>query len=250
MPMRDMSLRDGFPCWVDLGVHDVDAALAFYAKAMGWRAGERSGPEFGGYAMWFNGDIPTAGVGPAREGTSPCWTNYLATSDIDRTIGLVEAAGGSVMTPVMVIGPLGRMAVLQDPVGATFGLWEAHDFAGFPPGGEPGFLDWCVVETIDVDASCAFLQALFAYDVQVPDPDPGASGYAQLGIGGIPAIGLRPADAVTSEWMTYFAVDSVDAVATRVGADGGRIVREARTSAVGTMATLADPEGATFSVIA
>lgn len=86
--------------------------------------------------------------------------------------------------------------------------------------------------------------------MQVPDPDPGAPGYVQLGLRGIPAIGLRPADAATPEWMTYFAVDDVDAAATRVDADGGRIVREARTSAVGTMATFADPEGATFSVIA
>ncbi|MFZ9986443.1 MAG: VOC family protein [Candidatus Nanopelagicales bacterium] len=244
-----MSLRDGFPCWVDLGVHDVDAALAFYAEAMGWRAGERSGPEFGGYAMWFCGDVPTAGVGPARGGTPACWTTYLATSDIDRTLALVEPAGGGVTTPVMVIGPLGRMAVVRDPVGATFGLWEAHDFAGFPPGGEPGFLDWCVVETADVDASRTFLQALFGFEVQVPDPDPGSIGYLQLGNDGIPAIGVRPIAGDTSAWMAYFSVDDVDAVAGRVLTAGGRLLRESTTGAVGTMATLADPEGASFSVI-
>ena len=111
--------RDGFPCWIDLGARDVDAALTFYAEVVGWEAGERSGAEYGGYAMWFRDGIPAAGIGPLREGGSPAWTIYLATTDIDATLETVTRNGGRTLTPAMVIGPLGRMAVVTDPTGPS-----------------------------------------------------------------------------------------------------------------------------------
>ncbi len=248
--MGEAVFEAGVPCWVDVMVNDVDAALAFYADVMGWRAGERSGPEFGGYAMWFADDVPVAGVGPINGDYPPSWTVYVGAPDLDATLGSVSALGGQVLAPAMTIGPLGRMAVLADPAMAVFGLWEAADFSGFARVGEPGFPAWFDVQSTDVDATRAFLRELFGYTESVPDPAPPMADYRQLDIGGRPVLGSMGAFAVpVSFWMTYFASADVDGSVARATTAGGTLLNGPEDTPFGRMATLADPEGAVFSLV-
>lgn len=241
---------DGAPCWVDLSVDDVDAALEFYAQIMGWTAGERSGPEFGGYAMWFADGIPVAGVGPIQGDYPPSWTVYLATSDIESTLTSVVDAGGQVMAPAMQIGPLGRMAVIADSAMAVCGLWEAGEFAGFARVGEPGWPAWFDVQSIDADASRAMLTALFGYATSVPDDETPVTDYQQLSLDGVAVIGSMGAIAVpVSFWMTYFMVADLDAAIARAGSAGGTLLNGPHPTPFGRIATFADPQGAVFSLV-
>lgn len=50
-------------------------------------------------------------------------------------------------------------------------------------------------------------------------------------------------------WLTYFEVTDVDAATAQVTELGGHILRAAHDSTYGRVATVADPEGAVFSVI-
>ncbi len=248
--MSEVTFRSGVPCWVDLMVNDVDAALAFYAAAMGWRPGERSGPEFGGYAMWFADDEPVAGVGPINGDYPPSWTVYVGTTDIESTLNSAAASGGQVLAPAMTIGPLGKMAVLADPAMAVFGLWEAADFGGFSRSGEPGFPAWFDVQSTDIDATRAFLRGLFGYTESSPDPAPPMADYRQLDLDGVPIMGSMGAFAVpVSFWMTYFAVADVDAAVERATGAGGTVLHGPEDTPFGRLATLADPEGAVFSLV-
>ncbi len=245
-----MVRRDGEPCWVDLMVRDVDAALAFYAGVLGWRQGERSGPEFGGYAMWFDGDVPVAGVGPINGDYPPSWTVYLNTADLDGALATVSASGGQVLSSAMTIGPLGRMAVVADPATAVFGLWEPADFAGFPPESGPGRPTWFDVQSTDVEATRAFLTGLFGYTESRPEPSPPMGDYRQLDIDGEPVLGSMGAFAVpVSFWMTYFTVVDVDAAVARAVAMGGTTLHGPEDTPFGRLATLSDPEGAVFSLV-
>ncbi|WP_241037009.1 VOC family protein [Blastococcus litoris] len=65
MPTRDTPWPDGTPCWVDIGVPDVDAAKAFYTALFGW---EYTGgdPEFGGYLNATLQGRTVAGMGPQQ----------------------------------------------------------------------------------------------------------------------------------------------------------------------------------------
>lgn len=245
--MGQAETRDGFPCWIDLGARDVDAALAFYAAVIGWEAGERSGDEYGGYAMWFRDGIPAAGIGPLSEGAQPAWTTYLATTDIDATLGAVTRAGGHARTPAMVVGPLGRMAVVMEPQGGVFGFWEARDFPGFTRYAEPGHLDWCIARSTDPRITADFLASVFPYESQ--QDDSAGDGYVELCINRTPALGVMPATDEPSSWMAYFAVDDADAAVAHALTAGGRIIRHVESTPYGRIATLADPEGASFSVI-
>ena len=248
--MAETVFRTGVPCWVDVMVNDVDAALTFYADVLGWRAGERSGPEFGGYAMWFADDVPVAGVGPINGDYPPSWTVYVGTTDMGSTLTSAVAAGGQILAPAMPIGPLGHMAVVADPAMAVFGLWQAADFSGFARSGEPGFPAWFDVQSTDIEATRAFLNALFGYTESRPDPAPPMADYRQLDLDGVPVMGSMGAFAApVSFWMTYFAVSDVDASAARATAAGGSILHGPEDTPFGRLVTLADPEGAVFSLV-
>ena len=245
--MSQAKTRDGFPCWIDLGARDVDAALAFYAEVIGWDAGERSGDEYGGYAMWFRDGIPAAGIGPLSEGAQPAWTTYLASADIDASLAAVARAGGHAVTPAIVVGPLGRMAVVTEPQGGVFGFWEARDFPGFTRYAEPGHLDWSIARSTDPRMTADFLASVFPYEAR--EGDSVHDGYIELRIDARPALGVMPATDEPSSWMAYFAVDDADAAVARALTTGGRIIRPVESTPYGLIATLADPEGASFSVI-
>ena len=100
-------------------------------------------PEFGGYATArLNGDA-VAGIGPAQGEDAPpsAWTTYLAADDAEATAGKITAAGGQVLMPAMTIGSFGTMAVVTDPTGGVFGLWQSGDHKGVDLYNEPGSSD-------------------------------------------------------------------------------------------------------------
>nr|WP_283250937.1 VOC family protein [Rhabdothermincola salaria] len=59
-----------------------------------------------------------------------------------------------------------------------------------------------------------------------------------------------PVEGMPSFWMVYFHVDDVAGTVERARTSGAQVHMEAMTiPGVGTMATLADPQGAVFSVM-
>ena len=142
MPTRDTRWPAGTPCWIDYGAADLDAAKAFYANLLGWSysGGE---PEFGGYLTAEKNGLAAAGMAPQMDPADPPrWTTYFATDDADATAARITAAGGTVLVPPMDVGPMGRMAISQDPQGHPFGLWQAGQQPGMRIYNEPGSLVW------------------------------------------------------------------------------------------------------------
>ena len=240
---------DGAPCWVDVMVRDVDVAIDFYCGLFGWTV-ERSGPEFGGYAMASRDGVPTAGIGPINGDYPPSWTIYVSTSDLEATLSSVERLGGRVLSPAMAIGPLGQMAVVADPAMAVFGLWQAGEFSGFGHVQQPGFMDWCDVQSTDIEATRGFLTSLFGYAESRPEPSPPMADYRQLDLDGVPMLGSMGAFAAPiSFWMPYIAVADVADAAAYAQANGGTVLHGPEVTPFGPLATIADPDGAVFSVI-
>ena len=57
----------------------------------------------------------------------------------------------------------GRMAVLQDPTGAVFQVWQAKNSIGAKILNEPGALCWTELTTTDTKAAEAFYTKLFGW---------------------------------------------------------------------------------------
>jgi predicted enzyme related to lactoylglutathione lyase len=249
----------GTPSWIDLMTTDQDSAIAFYGEVFGWQA-MVSGPEMGNYAMCMIGDQPVAGIGPIpSEGPPfpPSWSVYISVDDADAVAAAATAAGGQIVAPVMDVAGAGqhpgRMAILAEPSGGVVGLWEPHDHRGSGLVNEPGSFAWNEFLSRDPSATRDFFGTLFGYEWQAMEGAPmeyhsaSLAGNQAFGVMGIPP-GM-PAE-VPSHWNTYFAVADTDqSVATALAA-GGTALSPAFDSPFGRMAVLADPQGASFSIMA
>ena len=118
---------DGTPTWIDLGVPDLDRALDFYGALFGWQFDV--GPaEYGRYTTAYVDGSRVAALAPNSdpEATRFWWNVYLATADCDATAATVEQAGGTVVDPPADVMDRGRMAIVRDPAGGQFGLWQGR----------------------------------------------------------------------------------------------------------------------------
>src|SRR3954463_7150075 len=132
MPERDRYIP-GVPCWVDTSQPDPKAALPFYSGLFGWEF-ENAMPEGSGGEYYMarirGGDV--AAVGSVPEGAPPTasWSTYVAVASADDAAAKVPAAGGAVLAEPFDVMDAGRMAVVADPEGAVFCLWEAKENIG------------------------------------------------------------------------------------------------------------------------
>ena len=116
----------GAVSWVECQSRDPGAARRFYEQLLGWEASE--GP--GGYVVF---DLEGERVGglmgmpPSVPADVPSsWVVYFAVVDAEATCTRAEAHGGTVLAPVHPIEE-GRFAVLADPAGAVFAIFETGD---------------------------------------------------------------------------------------------------------------------------
>lgn len=243
----------GTPCWVSLIVHGLDTTQNFYAELFGWEFGP--GPEqLGPYVRALIDGEEVAGIGqlsPDRH-LPIAWTTYLATDDADLTAEAIRACGGTVGVGPLDAGDAGRMAIASDPGGAVFGIWQAGRHVGTSTVGAPGMPVWNELVTRETATVAKFYQAVFGYATEAvvsADFD-----YQTLHLDGRPVASLHgvghglPRDR-GPHWMTYFEVADTDEAAQQVVELGGHILQAPREGASGRLATVADPEGAAFTIV-
>jgi predicted enzyme related to lactoylglutathione lyase len=253
MTTRDTPFAPGTPCWVDLLSSDPDRASAFYAALFGWEAAD-SGEDFGHYVSFSSDTHGVAGMmrNTPEMGSPDVWTTYIATDDIDATVARATEAGATVMAPVMAVGDLGSMAVLVDPVGAVFGLWQAGQHTGFTKYNEPGSVTWDEHHSKDFATSTEFYQNVFGWTYE-KSGDTDDFRYYQGQIDGQTVAGLMDSkaflpDEVPSHWAVYFSVADVDAAVATAVENGATVVRAAEDTPFGRIADLSDPTGAMFKL--
>jgi predicted enzyme related to lactoylglutathione lyase len=254
----------GAPVWVDLEAPVVDDAVAFYRAVLDWEFRDL-GAEAMHYHICCAGGRAGAAIGPGPDAAAAGgWKLYFHTEDVDATTKAVEQAGGSVLVPPGDVGPMGRMAVLADPAGARFALWQPGTVPGLERVSEPGSLTWTELYTTDPAAVRRFYSTVFDWeftDHEMPGL-PGGGTYTVMSragkgsveertIGGIvPIVPEMASSGVTPLWQLYFAVADCDATVATARRHGAALVRPAMTvEGVGRWAHLTDPSGARFSVI-
>ena len=58
-------------------------------------------------------------------GSESFWIPYIVTDDITGVTEKARSLGATIHREVMVAGQYGWLSVINDPTGATFGLWQA-----------------------------------------------------------------------------------------------------------------------------
>lgn len=108
--------------WNDAAVDDPRAAQAFYASVFGFRFEEI--PDSGGYATFATDGDPLGGLGGHTPGSAKGWSTCFSVASTDAAVASVEAGGGKV-TMAAEDTPYGRLAVFEDPWGASFAVMQA-----------------------------------------------------------------------------------------------------------------------------
>ena len=180
------------------------------------------------------------------------WMTYLATSDADATAAKIKGAGGHIVSEAMDVMGVGRMAVAVDPAGAVFGIWQARAFPGAQIVNESGAMRWNEQMSRDFEGSKAFYAAVFDYEYGDISGD--GFSYATFKVDGRDVGGIRdlhagvPAD-TPAGWRVYFGAADTDATVAQVQANGGSVIREPIDHPYGRMSTVADDQGAVFSLV-
>ncbi|MFY0408305.1 VOC family protein [Solicola sp. PLA-1-18] len=253
MPTRDTPFPAGTPSWVDLFSSDTARAAEFYGAVLGWTF-EPGPPEFGGYGNFTSDGHQVAGMmhNSGEAGTPDTWTVYVTVDDAEATAAVAEKAGATVVAPAMAVGDLGSMAVLVDPAGAAFGLWQPGRHIGYTKHDEPGSPSWEELLTRDFASATSFYREVFGWQLEpVSDTDDFRYFTAKVGdteVAGLMDGGRLPADQAPSHWAVYFRVDDVDAAVVEVERLGGTVVEAPQDTPYGRLATVADPTGAAFKL--
>jgi predicted enzyme related to lactoylglutathione lyase len=121
-PERERPASEGVFVWDELGTTDVDGAQRFYEEVFGWTTSDM-GPDYGGYRVFNCGETGIAGAMTLPDESIPAhWQPYVAVDDPDATAARAAELGGSSLMQPMDVPEVGRLAVLRDPQGATFGI--------------------------------------------------------------------------------------------------------------------------------
>jgi predicted enzyme related to lactoylglutathione lyase len=121
-PENEMPQPEGVFVWAELGTSDADGAQRFYEQVFGWTTHDM-GPEYGGYRIFNVGETGIAGLMQLPDASiPPHWQPYVAVDDTDATVAKATELGGSALMEPMDVPEVGRIAVLRDPQGATFGI--------------------------------------------------------------------------------------------------------------------------------
>jgi predicted enzyme related to lactoylglutathione lyase len=273
MPERDGYIP-GVPCWVDTSQPDPEVAVAFYSGLFGWEFEDVMPADAEGrYLMARIRGRDVAAVGSSPPGAPPMavWNTYVCVENADETTAKVSEAGGTVMMEPFDVMDAGRMAVLADPEGAVFCIWQPRRTQGAELVNEPGTLNFNGLNTRDPESAKAFYGSVFGwrtlsmgggvemwtlpgYGDHLEERDPGLRERVLESGGGlgfedaVAAIYRIPDDQsdVPAHWSVTFAVDDADAIAARAAELGGTVIAPPLDAPWVRMTVIADPQGATF----
>jgi uncharacterized protein len=259
-----MSERDHYPpgvlCWVDTAPPEPEKALDFYGAVLGWDfigSGSMPGDPPGRYYVARLRGKDVAGISSLLPGGAlprPDWMTYVAVKSADVAATRAREAGGVIVVEPFVASPSGRMAVLRDPAGAAFGIWQAGLRRGAQLVNEPSAWAMSTLNTDDPEGATACYRALFGWK---PTPSgPGATLLRLPGyVGGEPeqpvprdvVAVMRAADG-DPRWSVDILVADVDQAAATTVEHGGTITVSPHELPRFRNAVIADPHGARLSL--
>jgi uncharacterized protein len=252
--------KPGTFCWIELMTTSSEAAKKFYGEILGWTFEDNPMPEgMGVYTMAKVNGKDAAGIfqmGKEMQGMPPNWGSYIAVEDADAMTKKATANGAKVMKEPFDVMDVGRMAVLQDPSGAVFSVWQAKKHHGVGAKGEVGSLCWSELYTTNVDAAGKFYANTFGWKTEAMDMGPMGT-YTLFqdpvkgkegNIGGM--MNMPPnMKGVPSNWLAYFAVADVDASTKKATDLGGKVLMQPMDIPnIGRFSIIQDPQGAALAL--
>lgn len=246
----------GRPVWYELMTTDPAAAERFYDNVIGWSSAPFDASPMPYTVFSRSGGAQVAGLmkRPDDMGLPPFWSMYVAVPKLEQAVAHIKRVGGSELSEVIDIPPVGRLQMMRDPQGAGFYIIEPAPSDERPEKpAEVGDASWHELTTTDAEAAMKFYTEVFGWQPSdVMDMGPmGKYHMFNRPVGMIGGMMNRPPEManVPPYWMIYFRVPDINAAAERVKSNGGQILNGPMEVPGGDWIVNAmDPQGAMFSL--
>jgi len=113
-------------CWNELMTRDPKKARDFYGPMLGWTFDAMAMPDgHGTYWVAKQADKPSAGIfemkGDEFANIPTHWFSYIEVDNVDKRVAAATKAGAKLRRPIFDVAGVGRIAIIEDPVGAVVG---------------------------------------------------------------------------------------------------------------------------------
>jgi predicted enzyme related to lactoylglutathione lyase len=239
-------------CWFEYVSKDSAKAQGFFGELFNWKT--KAVPMPGGdYTMIAIGDHTIGGYLATPKGAPehPHWLSHLQVENADATAKKAVAAGGKLLKQVSDRDGMGTWAVIGDPYGAPFALWQPAKAEAAEYRGVAGAFCWNELYTDHPEKSVAFYEAIGGLRDRPMDMGPMGT-YHVLASHGKDRGGITksPMPGIPQHWMPYVQVASVDqtiAKAKRLGCDVKLAGQDVPN--VGRLGVFLDPLGASIGIL-
>jgi predicted enzyme related to lactoylglutathione lyase len=103
---------------------DPHKAKEFYQRLFGWRMTEQEIPGHGPRIETQQTEGPGGSFMQSRAGEASRWAVFINVDDLRGTLSKAKELGATVLQEPTRIPHAGTLAVLADPLGAVFKLWQ------------------------------------------------------------------------------------------------------------------------------
>ncbi|MEN0002980.1 MAG: VOC family protein [Bacteroidota bacterium] len=229
--------------WTDLSSYQPLESINFYKAIFPWSFYEQQG-----YHLAYQNNQALLGIyeTPAffKKIKMPhFWMNYIQVEEVAKTVALAEAHGGKVE---VANAPFyeGKIALIRDPMGAGFTVYEG-DALRQMPSEQPGGVLYRALQTSNAAKVIPFYEALFDWKIEA---DAYAGHYAvTLPNYEVEAYIEEVPNAMKGKyeyWVTVFNVDSAAETGNLILANGGTLIADESVRQL-----FADPSGEAFFYI-
>lgn len=238
--------------WFDYVSNEARKAQSFFGELFGWKTKEAPMPGGRSYTMIALGDATIGGyTEPPPANTH--WLAYLQVSDARATAAAVTSLGGTVAKPPFAVGDFATMALVVDPLGAAFALWQPNQVRDSGDYGDTdGAWIWTELYSEEPDRSVAFYEAIGGFETEsmkMGGGGPGPDRYELLKSDGKTRAGIMKMPGMPPQWMPYVKVASTDATVDKAKKLGADVKTVETVAGVGRLAVFIDPLGAPLGIL-
>ena len=236
-------MKENHFIYADLSTYDLKITKKFYSNVFGWRY-YNSGED---YWIAFAGRKEATGLYETpkkfQEMNMPSfWMSYIQVNNVEETVQLARELGG-IIELVDLEASIGKIALIRDPLGAGFTIYEG-DMLNVRTPDTPNTLVWNELFVSDVSKVKTFYETIFHWTIVPSETDR----YSILDTEGTEISAINEVSnslkGKYEYWSVFFAVKDIAKTKAKVLKNGGSLVYEDSYSTV-----LADSFGAFFHVI-
>lgn len=239
--------------WADLSTFDLNLSKRFYGDLFNWQIDGQ--PEE--YNICTANGAEAAGLYVMPEffqkiNMPTFWMSYIQVDDIQRVVDLANSLGGKVELGPEPFGNSasdGQIALIRDPLGAGFTVFQGENLKGKSLEGAHGRMAWNELVISDITRIQPFYEALFNWKISRIDSSDRFDIHNSAGelVGNIEQI-PNSIKGKLEFWGIYFTVADLDQARRVVEQHGGSITYDDASTGLRQL-MVTDPQGAAFFMI-